>query len=95
MGMSMSALSEQSFRERECVHRARGVEGCFYSGASYVQSLQRLRASAAADFSARVASFFGRAPDRRLALPRLRRRTRHAPARRLTCARRPPRPEAR
>lgn len=49
---------EQSYRERECVHRACGAEGDFYKGASYVQSLMRLRAAAAAEFSNRVTSFF-------------------------------------
>ena len=49
----------QSFRERECVHRANGAtEGKFYQGTSYVQSLMRLRAAAAADFAGRVTSFF-------------------------------------
>lgn len=49
---------EQSYRERECVHRAGGAEGEFYLGASYVQSLMRLRAAAAAEFANRVTSFF-------------------------------------
>lgn len=58
MSTSMAVSGGHTFRERECLHRGRGVEGRFYSGASYVQSLQRLRASAAADFAARVTSFF-------------------------------------
>ena len=53
------ARGEQSYRERECVHRAGGAaEGEFYHGASYVQSLMRLRAAAAAEFAHRVTSFF-------------------------------------
>lgn len=57
--MSMTVPDDEPIcRERECSHRASGVGGNFYSGASYVQSLQRLRASAAAAFSARVSSFF-------------------------------------
>jgi hypothetical protein len=49
----------QSYRERECVHRAcGGADGEFYSGASYVQSLMRLRATDAAEFAARITSFF-------------------------------------
>ena len=52
------ARGEQSYRERECVHRAGGVEGEFYQGASYVQSLMRLRGAAAAEFANRVTSFF-------------------------------------
>lgn len=56
--MSMTVSDRPTYRERECTHRAEGAGGCFYSGTSYVQSLQRLRAAAAADFSARVTSFF-------------------------------------
>ena len=52
------ARGEQSYRERECVHRQRGTEGEFYHGTSYVQSLMRLRAAAAAEFANRVTSFF-------------------------------------
>jgi len=52
------ARAEQSFRERECVHRQGGTDGEFYLGASYVQSLMRLRAAAAAEFANRVTSFF-------------------------------------
>ena len=49
----------ESYRERECVHRAGGTaEGEFYQGTSYVQSLMRLRAAAAAEFANRVTSFF-------------------------------------
>lgn len=51
--------AERSLRERECVHRACGAaDGEFYQGASYVQSLMRLRAAAAAEFANRVTSFF-------------------------------------
>ena len=56
--MSAVITSEQSHRLRECIHRARGAEGDYYQGTSYVQSLTRLRASAAAEFSARVTSFY-------------------------------------
>lgn len=52
------ARAEQSYRERECVHRGHDTEGEFYLGASYVQSLMRLRAAAAAEFANRVTSFF-------------------------------------
>jgi hypothetical protein len=53
------AKGGQSYRERECVHRAdRETEGEFYYGTSYVQSLMRLRAAAAAEFANRVTSFF-------------------------------------
>jgi hypothetical protein len=50
--------TEQTFRERECVHRARGASGEFLRGTTYVQLLQRLRPTAAAEFAARVSSFF-------------------------------------
>lgn len=62
--MSMAVLNEQkfsteqSYRERECLHREAGTRGGFYEGRSYVQSLFRLRASAAAEFANRVASFY-------------------------------------
>lgn len=52
------ATGGQSYRERECVHRQRGTAGEFYHGTSYVQSLMRLRAAAAAEFANRVTSFF-------------------------------------
>ena len=52
------ARVERSYRERECVHRHEGTEGEFYLGASYVQSLMRLRAAAATEFANRVTSFF-------------------------------------
>jgi len=51
-------MTEQTFRERECVHRARGAVGEFLRGPVYVQLLQRLKPAAAAEFAARVTSFF-------------------------------------
>jgi hypothetical protein len=56
MGATFS--SEQAHRLRECVHRAGGAAGDYYQGASYVQSLTRLRAAAAAEFAARVTPFY-------------------------------------
>ena len=50
--------TEQTFRERECVHRVRGAAGEFLRGTTYVQLLQRLRPAAATEFAARVTSFF-------------------------------------
>lgn len=50
--------SEQDFKERECVHRARGAEGEYYRGLKYVKGLQRLRSAAAVDFAGKVAPFF-------------------------------------
>ena len=56
--MSAAVSNEQSHRQRECVHRKSGARGCLYEGRSYVQSLQRLRARAAAAFATRVTSFY-------------------------------------
>lgn len=50
--------SEQDFKERECVHRARGAEGEYYRGLKYVKGLQRLRSAAAVNFAGKVAPFF-------------------------------------
>jgi len=51
-------MSEQDYRVRECVHRARGAAGDFYQGDTYVRRLQRLRSGAAVRFAAKVTSFF-------------------------------------
>ncbi len=51
-------MNEQSYRERECVHRANGVDGDFYRGITYVQHLQRMGSAAAMKFAGRVTSFF-------------------------------------
>ncbi|MFL6210255.1 MAG: hypothetical protein ACJ74W_15470 [Pyrinomonadaceae bacterium] len=56
--MSQSVMTEQTFRERECVHRGAGAAGEFLRGSAYVQLLQRLKPAAAAEFAARVTSFF-------------------------------------
>ena len=56
--MSAAVFNEQSYRQRECVHRKPGARGSLYDGRSYVQSLQRLRARAAAEFATRVTSFY-------------------------------------
>ncbi len=50
--------NEQTFRERECVHRPQGAAGEFYRGTAYVQWLQRLKAASAAQFANRVSPFF-------------------------------------
>ncbi len=51
--------TEETFRERECVHRRQGAAGEFYRGTTYLQMLQRLRpTTAATEFAARVSSFF-------------------------------------
>jgi hypothetical protein len=62
--MPAAVFNEQSYRQRECVHRKRGARGGLYDGRSYVQSLQRLRARAAAEFATRVASFYWADADR-------------------------------
>jgi len=51
-------ITEQTFRERECVHRSDGEAGEFYRGTIYVQLLQRLPVVQAAQFATRVTSFF-------------------------------------
>jgi hypothetical protein len=51
-------MTEQDYRVRECVHRARGAAGDFYRGDVYVRHLQRLGSSAAMSFASRVTSFF-------------------------------------
>lgn len=50
--------SEQDYRVRECVHRARGAAGDFYRGEAYVRCLQRLRSAEALRFAAKVTAFF-------------------------------------
>lgn len=50
--------TEQEYRVRECVHRARGAAGEFYRGDAYVKHLQRLGSTAAVSFAGRVTSFF-------------------------------------
>ena len=50
--------SEQSYRERECIHRARGAVGETYPGKTYVQHLQRLHSRDAMKFAGNVSPFF-------------------------------------
>jgi hypothetical protein len=50
--------SEQDYRVRECIHRARGAAGEFYRGSAYVKHLQRLPSANALKAAARVTSFF-------------------------------------
>lgn len=51
-------MSEQSYRERECIHRAGGAGGGFYRGTAYVEHLQRLSSYEALQFAGRVTPFF-------------------------------------
>ena len=51
-------MNEQTFRERECVHRVHGVAGEFYKGDAYVKHLMRLPSSVAHSFAGKVTSFF-------------------------------------
>jgi hypothetical protein len=51
-------MNQQTFRERECVHRAAGIEGEYYKGDVYVRHLMRLKSSVAVNFSGKVTSFF-------------------------------------
>ena len=50
--------SEQDYRVRECVHRARGAAGGLYPATAYVSQLQRLPSDAAMHTAARVTPFF-------------------------------------
>src|SRR5215203_617696 len=50
--------SEQDYRVRECLHRAGGAPGNYYSGRTYVKHLQRLPSDAAVRAAARVTPFF-------------------------------------
>jgi hypothetical protein len=50
--------SEESYRERECVHRAQGAKGEHYGGSVYVEHLQRLSSAEALRFAGRVTPFF-------------------------------------
>ena len=49
---------KEQFRERECVHRAYGVEGDYYRGDAYVQQLMQLKSERAVKFAGKVTSFF-------------------------------------
>lgn len=51
-------MSEQEYRERECLHRAGGASGEFYRASAYVKQLQRLRTDAAMDAASKVSPFF-------------------------------------
>ena len=51
-------MTEQDYRVRECVHRARGASGEFYKGNTYVKHLQRLQSAAALRFAGKVTAFF-------------------------------------
>lgn len=56
--MSSQVIEDQSIRERECIHRASGVAGEFFSGARFIQALQSLRGEAALTLSRKVGPFF-------------------------------------
>jgi hypothetical protein len=51
-------MTEQDYRVRECVHKARGAAGDLYRGDTYLRYLQRLRSAAAMNFASRVTAFF-------------------------------------
>lgn len=51
-------MSEQDYSVRECIHRARGAEGGFYRGNTYVKHLQRLNTSNAMQAAGKVTPFF-------------------------------------
>jgi hypothetical protein len=56
--MGQHIISEESLRERECIHRQRGAEGAFYRGESYIGALQRMRNEAAMRMAGKVGAFF-------------------------------------
>ena len=56
--MGQQIISEESVRERECIHRRQGVEGAFYRGDSYISALQGLRSEAATTMARKVEAFF-------------------------------------
>lgn len=56
--MNPESTTEQSFRERECIHRASGAAGRFYEGIDYINHLQSLKGDKAIRFASRVSPFF-------------------------------------
>lgn len=56
--MNPESTNEQSYRERECIHRAAGVKGVFYEGTDYINYLQALKGDKAMRFAGRVSAFF-------------------------------------
>lgn len=52
------APAEETYRERECVHRRAGAEGDFYGGEQFVLALQRMRGEAALAMARKVGAFF-------------------------------------
>ena len=56
--MNPEIVNEQSFRERECIHRASGVKGSLYEGLDYIKYLQALKGDKAIRFAGRVSPFF-------------------------------------
>lgn len=56
--MSADPTDDYRVRERECVHRKKGVEGNFYSGEDYVSALKRLGGEGAMRVAGKVGAFF-------------------------------------
>lgn len=56
--MNPESTEEQSYRERECIHRSSGAKGVFYEGTDYISHLQALKGNKAMIFSSRVSPFF-------------------------------------
>jgi hypothetical protein len=56
--MNQEVVNEQSFRERECIHRALEVKGQLYEGIDYIKHLQALKGDKAIRFASRVSPFF-------------------------------------
>ena len=51
-------MSKKAYRERECIHRDKDVEGDFYRGLAYIKALQRLPGDEAVKIARRVEQFY-------------------------------------
>jgi ABC-type ATPase with predicted acetyltransferase domain len=51
-------MSKKAYRERECIHREKDVEGDFYRGLAYIKALQRLSSDEAVKIARRVEQFY-------------------------------------
>ena len=54
----MRVMRKNIYHERECVHREQGVEGEFYNGSLYIQSIQRLPGKDAVRVARQVEQFY-------------------------------------
>jgi hypothetical protein len=56
--MADQSAVQKALHERQCVHRAQGVDGEYYRGESYIAALKGLRAEKALKISGQVEAFF-------------------------------------